>query len=225
MPPVSAVEFTGLFWETLERVRSSGQYDAVRRSLDHFVARKAVDRGPVNARDKPFRSVLSLAGVWHCALLRSYDCVLFYRYSGDVLVLAMLGSHEDYPFAGKHKGKSAGLAGRINRAVAGGHVPSPNWRNLNWRRPSDLVGNRELRELSLGSLQAISAELVAEAQTGALFRSIHGVDVLSTDAGTLDAWIAEVEAAHSEVLAAISSRPLTSDGWQEKVGRAHAMAA
>lgn len=213
MKPIDSVGFTGLFWETLAQYRGHGQYAGIRRAIDDLLLRKSQDRSPINSRDKSFTGGKSMDGIWHCAIYRTLDLVLFYRYEGDRLVLSMLGDHGDYPFAGKNLSRADVTANKINRAVSDGHVPSPGWKSIAWKRPSDLVGHRELAEASQRELHRIASELAAEAADGQIFRRLFGMDVLSTDDATLDAWLAEIEEAHKEVFEAISAKPLACDEW------------
>jgi len=209
MVGVRKVTTTSLFWETLGELRSHRNYAFLRDAIEDLVGRKADSIAPVNGRDKPFTSDANLKGIWHCSISRNPDVVLFYTVEGGTLNLAMLGSHHDYPSDGTNRRSATRTAGRIHNAIAQGHVTVPSWKTLAWSRPSDLVGHRELGEVSAQVLDVIVDELRAEADTGALFKRLHGYDILDGRYEDMEAWFAEVTAASEAVLAARYAKPLS----------------
>lgn len=208
MTCIDSVCMTGLFWETLGEHRGRDHYDFLRRAVNDLIVQKARSLGPINARDKYFY-VTQLKGIWHCALMRSPDVVLFYTLSGTTLNLAMLGSHHDYPSAGKNIRASERTAARVANAVAGGHRPSPSWKVVRWKRPSDLVSNADVEEASAPALDALIEELRIEAETAPAYRRLTGRDLMSASYEELDAWMDEVDAAARHVVAARYARPLS----------------
>jgi len=95
---VSGVRWSGLFWRTLEPHRNKEYYRALRERLLEFVWRKTGDNGPACGRDAPFGPTnRPLRGIWHFAIQRTPDIVVFYTIDGGTLNLALWGSHHDYP--------------------------------------------------------------------------------------------------------------------------------
>jgi len=214
MGGIKSICITSLFWETLGRHRGQEYYANLRVAIDDLIVRKAEDVGPVNGRDKYF-NVTELKGTWHCALSRNPDIVMFYTVGEGALSLAMLGTHHDYPSDGKNNSAAPRTATRIHNAIRSGHRPSPSWKAVPWKRPSDLVGHRELAEASPQALDAIINDLNSERDTGDAFRRLHGRDLLD-ESGTieeLEGWLAEVESATRHVAEARRAKPLSGEDY------------
>lgn len=214
MAGISSICITGLFWETLGRHRGQEYYANLRAAVDKLIVRKSEDVGPINGRDKYFNDT-ELKGTWHCALSRNPDIVMFYTVADGTLNLAMLGTHHDYPSDGKNRNAAPRTATKVHNAIRSGHRHSPSWKAIPWRRPSDLVGHRELNEASPQALDAIIHDLNSEGETGDAFRRLHGRDLLA-GSGTieeLDAWLSEVEAATKHVLEARRAKPISGEDY------------
>lgn len=217
MAGITSVCMTGLFWETLSAHRGQEHYGHLRRSMDDLIVHKARNSiGAVNARDKYF-SVSSLKGTWHCALSRNPDVVLFYSITGTTLNMAMLGTHHDYPSDGKNFSAAGRTASRIAHAVAAGHRASPGWKSVRWKRPSDLIENRDLTEASSQALDAIIEDLREEADTAPAYRRLMGRDLMSGSYEELEAWMDEVDAAARHVTAARYAKPLSCEEIVERL--------
>jgi hypothetical protein len=120
---------------------------------------------------------------------------MFYTISGDTMNLAMIGSHHDYPFQGKNTGKAETLGGKIHRAVAMGHIPTPGWEKLKWSTPSDLAGSPDLNEMSLDQLVAIQEVLKLELDDAPLFRETFGYALDDADMDTFTQWLVDTDVA------------------------------
>jgi mRNA-degrading endonuclease YafQ of YafQ-DinJ toxin-antitoxin module len=221
---ITSICTTDLFWETLGKHRGLDYYAHLRASLDDLIARKAKDTGPVNGRDKYF-TIPHLRGTWHCALTRNPDVVLFYTIEGGTLNLAMLGNHHDYPSDKKNASAAERTATRIHNAIVAGHRRSPTWKSVAWKRPSDLVGHRELAEASPQALDAILSDLREEVNTGNAFRRLNGRDLLDGTIEELEAWLADVEAAHAHVLKARHAKPLSCEEIVERIASGRSLVA
>jgi len=176
MSGIRYVITTELFWKTLADYRRHGTYLTLRDKIDETVYNKVQDRHHRTQRDKPFDATSKLRDIWHTHLSKELDAVLFYTVSGDVLTLAMIGNHGDYPNAGKNKSKEAPFAARIWNAVGTGHVASPEWKKIRWTHPSDLLGHRDLHEMQASVIDEIRRELREEATSFARFERVTGID-------------------------------------------------
>lgn len=202
MQPIRKVVTTSLYWQTLGELRGTPRYEKLREQINYLVRMKSQHRGPVNGRDQMFatKSIPALYGLWHCAISRNPDVVLFYGVEGETLTLGMLGDHNDYPTgATKNMSRYNSVGQRIWNSIAEGHVSSPNWTDVKWSRPGDLVGHPEVEELSVSALGDLLQVLEREAQDAPLFSRLHGRDILDCDGETIDAWLSEVETAHNHV--------------------------
>jgi mRNA-degrading endonuclease YafQ of YafQ-DinJ toxin-antitoxin module len=202
MKPITKVITTSLYWETLGELRNTPRYEKVRESINNLVRMKAERRGPVNGRDQMFavKSLPALYGLWHCAISRSPDVVLFYAVNDDTLTLGMLGTHDDFPnHRSTNTSRLNGVGTRIRNSMAEGHVPSPRWTDLKWSRPGDLIEHPEVEELSSSALTELLEVLEREATDAPLFERLHGRPILDCDEPTIDAWLSEVEKAHGHV--------------------------
>jgi len=217
MAGITSVTTTALFWETLDDLRRTSNYAFLREQIDDLVVGKTRSLGPVNGRDKAFIKDGYLDGIWHCAISRNPDVVLFYTVEGGALNLAMLGTHHDYPSDGKNASASPRTGGRVRNAIRSGHVPSPQWDSIRWSRPSQLVGHRELGEASRAALDAIIGTLQQEADGGEIYRRVHGHDIMDGTYEAMDAWLAEVEQAMAAVLEARNQRPLSAEAALERL--------
>jgi mRNA-degrading endonuclease YafQ of YafQ-DinJ toxin-antitoxin module len=211
MQTINKVVTTSLYWKTLGELRGTPRYEKIRSEIRELVQKKAESRMPVNARDKVFndRRLATLSGIWHCSISRNPDVVLFYEMNGDTLTLGMLGKHDDFPSGGQNFARANGVGSRIRNSIEQGHVPTPQWESVRWSRPSDLLNNAEVHELSVAALQQLSETLYIEAQDAPLFARLHGHDILEADEGAIEAWLTEVEAANDHIMA-VMQKPLAS---------------
>lgn len=202
MQPIRKVVTTSLYWETLGALRGTPRYDKLREQIADLVRRKSDNRGPVNGRDQMFnaKGIPALYGLWHCSISRNPDVVLFYAMEGDTITLGMLGDHNDYPTGStKNPARYQGVGTRIRNAIAAGHVSTPNWTDIKWSRPADLVANPEVEELSVSALYELLEVLERETHDAPIFERVHGKDIMETDGDSMDAWLDEVSKAHSHV--------------------------
>ncbi|TLX16343.1 hypothetical protein [Rhizobium sp. MHM7A] len=211
MKAISKVVTTSLYWKTLGELRGTPRYEKIRSDIRELVQKKAESRMPVNARDKVFndKRLASLSGIWHCSISRNPDVVLFYSMEGDTLTLGMLGKHDDFPSGGQNFARANGVGSRIRNSIEQGHVPTPEWEGVRWSRPSDLLNNAEVHELSVAALQEISEALYREAQDAPLYERLHGHDILEANEAEIEAWLNEVEAANDHILS-VMRKPLVS---------------
>lgn len=211
MNSINRVVTTSLYWKTLGELRGTPRYDKIRADIRELVQKKAESRMPVNPRDKVFndKRLAALSGIWHCSISRNPDVVLFYSMEGDTLTLGMLGKHDDFPSGGQNFARANGVGSRIRNSIEQGHVPTPEWESVRWSRPSDLMNNAEVYELSVAALQEISEALYRETQDAPLYERLHGRDIMEADEAEIDAWLNEVEEANNHILA-VMRRPLIS---------------
>jgi hypothetical protein len=174
---VAGVRFHDLFWRTLEPHRGQGYYPGLRDKLTWFIQRKVETTDPASGRDNYFGAIKALSGIWHFAISRTPDVVIFYTLDGGHLNLALVGSHHDYPFNGKNLGSSARTAERVHNTIAAGHVPTPGWSTLRWNDPEELLRHPDLPQLSAQALDALTSELVEEMDEGARYRKSKGIPV------------------------------------------------
>lgn len=176
IPMITDLNATRLFWATLEPYRETQHYEMLRRKIAELVARKAEGK-PAPGRDARFnrKSGGPLEGIWHCAISRNPDVVLFYTMDEGALNLAMLGTHHDYPSDGKNRRAAARTAGRIHNALRKGFFFSP-WDRLDWRDVDRLLESTELYEASTEALDTLYRELMEELDTGACLARKYGTD-------------------------------------------------
>lgn len=211
MQAINKVVTTSLFWETLGELRGTSRYEKIRSDIRDLVKKKSESRMPINSRDKIFneKRLHQLQGIWHCSISRNPDVVLFYDMDGDALTLGMLGRHDDFPAGSHNVSRSIGVGSRIRNAIAEGHEPSPLWSGIKWQKPTDLIDNPEVEELSMTALQNLADALYMESQDAPMFKRLNGIDLLEADETEIGAWLDDVERAHTRVLE-VMRRPLMS---------------
>lgn len=198
---VTGFRFSELFWRTLEPHRGLDYYAPMRAKLLGFMRRKTQDTGPVSARDGTFGNHRTLKGIWHFAIQRNPDVVLFYTLEGGTLNLAMFGSHHDYPSDGKNLGKADRTSVRVWNATRGDDLQHPDWPGApRWRQPEDILGNTELPEFGPRAMDALLGEIAEEQETGARYRALHGIPVEETSDAELDRYLAALQSARDLIL-------------------------
>ena len=205
MADLKYITITQLFWDTLEKHRSHKRYPDFRAKIARCVEMKMADRTFSNGSDTQFLASANkhLAGIWHAKLSVNPDVVMFYTIDGDTLNLAMIGSHHDYPHAGKkgvHKAET--LGNKIKAWVGRDHVASPEWEAIRWSRPSDLIGNHELDETTAGQLGDIMDTLRQELVDAPLYRRLYNAELEDASEETITDWFVETENALIAVEAA-----------------------
>jgi hypothetical protein len=208
---IERVVFSDLFWKTLEGLRGHSRYPAIRAQIDELVASKMDGNQRMSQRDKPFNPKSSLAGVWHWACCRSPDIVVFYQNDGQTLTMAMVGDHHDYSFQGRGARATDRTATRIANTISNGHVSSPEWKSLSWKRPSDIVSHPDLHELSKDAMRMIASTLRQELDDGAIFERQYGMSIFDAGSAAFDAWIEETECALEAVGSALRRIPTTPE--------------
>lgn len=207
MSGVNRVVFTEHFWETYEEFRRSGHLRAIKRAITNVIRQKMISTNAINARDKAFtkKSGGLLAGIQHIAIRRNPDCVLFYVIQDQALYLAKLGSHHDYPNAGKHFHTAERTANKVWSAVKDGDRPSPKTMKAKWSRPAELTNNAELFELDIHKLYEIMVALDNENHDTAIFRQLFGREIEELD--ELESWLEETASARKFVKNVIENIP------------------
>lgn len=214
---IKRVNFSALFWETLLPLRPHARYHSFRGQIEELLRQWATGEHRASARDKVFNSETALGGIWHFHLSRQPDVVLFYVVSGDTLTLAMMGDHSDYCFSGSGRNASLRTAARIKKASTEGHEPSPQWKSLAWKRPSDLSGDPYLHEASFQALGTVLEALQAELEEPFLYSRLHGQSIYDAPEAAFSAWIDETEDARRAVLSAMERKPTTPEKALEAV--------
>jgi mRNA-degrading endonuclease YafQ of YafQ-DinJ toxin-antitoxin module len=200
MQNISKIVFTDLFWEKLGEHRGHAKYAEFRAAIKACIKRKVDDRTFTSNGDKPFSADPILKGIWHCALSKSPDLILFYRLSGDTMICAMLGSHHDYGFKGKNLQAGHNTVVKIDRSIERGHQPIGNWQDVRWNKPSDILNSVDIHEASKEALDRILIELHEENETYALLERANGnVDVNDLSEDIYGPWIMDLEAAKERI--------------------------
>lgn len=195
MEMIERVATTRLFWDTLGEHRTHARYPDLRAKIGFVVARKADDRNYQSNADAPFVTSIYLAGMWHAKLSANPDIVLFYRLHGDTLWLSMIGSHHDYPHAGKHLQKGKTLAQKIDNAITDGHVSGPCWPSVKWTYPDDLLGRPDLPECAPETLDSVIQSLEDELRDAPIFQRLHGRSLMDESMWTIEDWLSRVDLA------------------------------
>lgn len=202
MAGVQGVRFHRLFWSTLEPHRDQGYYSQLREKLAWFMERKAESLAPVSGRDNYFRDS---GGLWHFAIQRNPDVVVFYTVSGGssagaTLNLAMVGSHHDYPHAGKNYKAFSRTKERIAHALDEAPMASPLWESLRWDDPSDLLAHPDLSEMAPGALDDVLDELMSEMETGDRYQRRKGQSLFDVGETEFDRYLDDLAAARDLVM-------------------------
>jgi hypothetical protein len=204
---ITGVRTSDLFWRTLEPHRIQSHYQTLRNKIAELIQRKRESTGPASGRDSPFGSNNALlAGIWHYKALRNPDVVVFYVIEKGALCLAMVGSHDDYPFNGKNLSASARTGTRIRNAVAAGDSGSPMWPALSWGDPSEIPGHPELDELSAPALDRLAIELLEEMEDGPRYVTRNGRRVEDGPEEEFERYFADLSAAADAVRSARALR-------------------
>ena len=204
MADLKYITMTQLFWDTLEKHRGHKRYPDFRAKIARCVEMKMSNRSFATNSDDQFAASASkwLVGIWHCKLSVNPDVIMFYTMKDDTISLAMVGSHHDYPHAGKHFRKAEILGKKIRTWVDKGHVPSPRWDAIRWSVPSDLVGNYELEETTADHLEAIMDDLRQELVDAPIYRRVNGRELEDAEEDVITAWFTDTENALVAVEAA-----------------------
>lgn len=217
---IDVIEASDIFWSDLRVLRKESWYPEIRRSIAKFVTDMAngntvKERGFSNSR---------LKGVMHVSLPK--DMRLFHVYpENTTLRLCIVANHKVYGFKGKNKARENATADRIWRAAESDHARSPMWDIIKWRRPSDLINNPELHEMSVEGLNTLSEELNLEVvELSRLKRLMRKTEVDSIPSDVLDAWFEDLVTAQEYVFETIEShlkerrqslRVNDFEGWME----------
>jgi mRNA-degrading endonuclease YafQ of YafQ-DinJ toxin-antitoxin module len=212
---IERVVFCDLFWKSLDSLRGHSRYPAIRGQIDELIAFKMDGSQRMSLRDKPFNPKGALAGIWHWACCRNPDIVIFYEIRDQTLTMAMVGDHDDYAFQGRGARASARTATRIANTISNGHVFSPEWRSLSWKRPSDIISHPDLHELSKDAMRSIASTLRQELEDGTIFERQYGMSIFDAGAAAFDSWIEETECALEAVGRALRGIPTTPEACLE----------
>lgn len=208
---IRRVVYPSLFWDSLASLRGHSRYTAVRAQIDELLVAKKNGVSQMNKRDKPFNPRGPLSNVWHWACCRNPDIVVFYTVEAGTLTMAMVGDHHDYAFQGRGARASERTATRIANAVSSRHVPSPEWKSLSWKKPSDITHNPDLYEVSKDTLDSLRLAVNDELDNGHIFERMFGKPILSAEASVFDAWMDDAEQALAAIGAAARMVPSTPE--------------
>ncbi|CAN0564202.1 unnamed protein product, partial [Laminaria digitata] len=154
---IDKVEASVTFWKDLERVRKESWYPQLRRCIAEFVTEAA--RGETS-REKGFSNP-KLKGIMHIRLPKGMR--MFHVYpENDRLRLCLVIDHAAYGFNGKHTGREGRTADKIWRDFEVPVVHSPFWDDIKWRKPSDILCNPEVQEMSAQGLADLLSEIEDE---------------------------------------------------------------
>lgn len=175
-PAVTELNAMDLFWATLEPYRETQHYNMLRNKIDELVTRRANGQ-QTSARDKRFnkKSGGPLEGIWHCAISRSPDVVVFYTLENGAMNLAMVGTHHDYPSDGKNLKAAGRTSTRIQNAIKKGFSLAA-WKHLDWRDIDGLLNSTELYEASTEALDTLYQELIEELDSGNRLKQIYQLE-------------------------------------------------
>jgi mRNA-degrading endonuclease YafQ of YafQ-DinJ toxin-antitoxin module len=193
MRGITKVVQTDLYLDSLDELRGTPYYEQLCGSIQTCITNKIGDVGHVGNNDRPFSAQKELRGIWHCHLVKSPLKILFYTVSGDVLTLCKVGDHDDYGWKGKNSGAAERLVHRIANAVARGNVPYADWEGFRWRRPSAVIGHRDVALMSRQALDRIDGSLVSEFESLAILTRRHGGDPSKVSVDAAIAWMTEIE--------------------------------
>lgn len=176
MPGIRGVKYHDLFWETLKPHRNQAYYPGLRKKIEEFIEKKCEDSGPVSRRDNLFGNKMGdLTGVWHFAIVRNPDIVLFYTMESGILHFAMIGDHHDYPSDGKNHTARERTGKAVWNAVAGTPVDRPeNWGAPRWDDPANLIDHPDLPNLPAWALDELIAQVEVEMENGEIYRRRTG---------------------------------------------------
>ena len=195
------------FWDALEEHRNSSYYNSLREKMNIFLKRKQVENGPASGRDKPFGSKMNeLKGVWHFAISRNPDIVIFYTMDNENINVLMLGNHHDYPSDGKNHSARSRIGKRIMTTLEKNNFGSPEWKKFSWDTLEDIIGNIEIPELSKYSMDEVLREIAMEFKTGEKFFKENGCDLLDCDENVFNDYLENLEKAKNEILLVRDSR-------------------
>lgn len=211
---ITGVRYCDLFWRTLEPHRNESHYPGLRSKLLTFLRRKEQSLDPVSGRDNRFGATNRLLnGLWHFAIIRNPDVVIFYTVDAGVLSLAMVGSHHDYPSDGKNMTAAARTAGRVRNTVAGPDVPVPGWPSLRWSDPRDILRSPDLPELGAQALDDLLWEVIAEMESGTRYEEANGRSVLDVGEAEFERYLSDLADARDLVMQ-VREAGLGADFWR-----------
>lgn len=202
MAGVSGVRTHALFWKTLEDHRDRPHYNLLRTKIRQLILAKLESTNPLSGSDKQFVNKTSLNGIWHFTASRTPDVVIFYTIDENKLNLAMVGSHHDYPFNDTNRNAGERTGRRIRNTLYSGVVESPQWDDLRWVDPEDLLLHPDLPELSAESLDTLLLDVHQELKDGARYMARHGraLDDPATGMPELERYVEALEKARDLIL-------------------------
>lgn len=130
---------------------------------------------------------------------------MFHVYpENDRLRLCLVIDHAAYGFNGKHTGREGRTADKIWRDFEVPVVHSPFWDDIKWRKPSDILCNPEVQEMSAQGLADLLSEIEDETfSLQRLKRHVGVKEVKDIPEDAYDAWAVDLIEAQDRVTAAI----------------------
>lgn len=203
---INAIHTSETFWSDLKKFRKEHWYPEVRAAIGRFV--QDVMSGSATT-DRGFSNP-ALKGVFHLRLPNNLR--MFHIYEGQTLHLCMVDDHRAYGFNGKHRAAEVKVADRAKRAMQEPLVISPGWDGIKWKTPACLIGNPEVKELSIEGIQSLIEELDEESHSLRKAKKAYNartIEALGED--DLEGWLTGLIAAHEAAYARLEvlcARPL-----------------
>lgn len=157
---ITKINGSKLFWKELGALRNHPDYWVIRANIKNII--QVMERGE-SPGDRGFRSP-DMEGLRHIRVASKLWLFFGHQEEGEVK-LVTVGKHDIYGFGNERSNIKASTSKRLQNALHGPNVRSPEWKSIKWVEPSDVMNHPELLELSREGLEALYNELLEEADT------------------------------------------------------------
>lgn len=215
---MAKVNTADLYWDTLEPHRQAPYYRLLRFKLLHFIASKVKNPNESLSGDKGFQNPI-LKGIRHYKLMTKPEITLFYTQKDSNITLCMLGNHTDYSFKGSALKAEGRTAIRVNNASDRPAQMSPQWNNLKWADPLELLYHPDVPELSGAALLELLEEVNQEAESGEKFERKWSISLLDTNEQTFERYIQDLMKAQQMIIE-LRRNQLRHEHWSNNINNA-----
>lgn len=215
---ITALKTTELFWDTLEPYRKTQHYEMLRKQIADLVVLKKEGK-KTSHRDKVFnkKSGGDLVGIWHTALSRNPDVVLFYTIDDTTMKLAMLGNHSDYSSDGRNFNTSTRTAQRIRNALQKSNAGKSNVKRVYLKNISFLLNSTELYEMPRRSLETLMFEIEEEMDNAEMLQQRYKLPIEDIPEEVFYKYIDDLDELHNHCNKILHSKQLTPEKYLEHV--------
>lgn len=209
-PRVTTIEVSPVFWKNLGEWRRTSEYERIRADIARVVAAAAAGE---DAGDKPFRNP-AWGNVRHVHVA-SRLIMFTARPEPGTLRLCAVDLHRNYGIRGAGTAREGVFARRMSLLATGETATRPDWPDIRWTVPGQLLHDPEIGEASNEALLRLRDSLDEEGHSLARMDDYLLVVPEREQARVAGQWIDDLIAARDLVEAEVLRR------MDRRLDRAH----